>query len=95
VWVTANFKEIQMEQLALGKSVTIKVDAFEDDTFEGVITSFSPASGAKFSMVPPDNSTGNFVKIIQRIPVRIDFTSEKSELKRLKPGMNVSIYLKD
>jgi membrane fusion protein (multidrug efflux system) len=95
VWVTANFKEIQMEQLALGKSVTIKVDAFEDDTFEGVITSFSPASGAKFSMVPPDNSTGNFVKIIQRIPVRIDFTSDKRELKRLKPGMNVSIYLKD
>jgi len=95
VWVTANFKEIQMEKLALGKSVSIKVDAFEDKTLEGVITSFSPASGAKFSMVPPDNSTGNFVKIIQRIPVRIDFTSDKEELKQLRPGMNVSIYLKD
>lgn len=95
VWVTANFKEIQMEKLAIGKGVTIKVDAFEDKTFEGVITSFSPASGAKFSMVPPDNSTGNFVKIIQRIPVRIDFKSDKSELKMLKPGMNVSVYLND
>jgi len=93
IWVTANFKEIQMEKLLIGKGVTIKVDAFEDKTFEGVITSFSPASGAKFSMVPPDNSTGNFVKIIQRIPVRIDFKDEKSELEELKPGMNVSIYL--
>ena len=93
IWVTANFKEIQLEKLAIGKSVKIKVDAFEDKSFEGVITSFSPASGAKFSMVPPDNSTGNFVKIIQRIPVRIDFTTSKSELERLKPGMNVSIYL--
>ena len=93
IWVTANFKEIQMEELAIGKKVKIKVDAFEDKTFEGVISSFSPASGAKFSMVPPDNSTGNFVKIIQRIPVRIDFTTDKNELKQLKPGMNVSIYL--
>jgi len=95
IWVTANFKEIQMEKLAVGKGVRIKVDAFDDKTFEGVITSFSPASGAKFSMVPPDNSTGNFVKIIQRIPVRIDFKSDKNELKQLKPGMNVSIYLND
>jgi len=93
IWVTANFKEIQMEKLTIGKDVKIKVDAFDDKTFEGVITSFSPASGAKFSMVPPDNSTGNFVKIIQRIPVRIDFTTDKNELQELKPGMNVSIYL--
>ena len=95
IWVTANFKEIQLEELSIGKSVKIKVDAFDDVAFEGVITSFSPASGAKFSMVPPDNSTGNFVKIIQRIPVRIDFTTAKSELKELKPGMNVSVYLND
>ncbi|HTE29552.1 MAG TPA: HlyD family secretion protein [Chryseolinea sp.] len=94
IWVTANFKEIQMEQLAVGKEVKIKVDAYGDKTFDGVIHSFSPASGAKFSMVPPDNSTGNFVKIIQRIPVRIDFTTDKSELTLLKPGMNVSVYLK-
>ena len=95
IWVTANFKEIQMERLSIGKTVEIKVDAFDDRTFEGVITSFSPASGAKFSMVPPDNSTGNFVKIIQRIPVRIDFTTAKGELKQLKPGMNASVYLND
>jgi membrane fusion protein (multidrug efflux system) len=93
VWVTANFKEIQMEELEIGKKVKIEVDAFGDQEFEGVITSFAPASGAKFSMVPPDNSTGNFVKIIQRIPVRIDFTSGKDELGKLKPGMNVSVYL--
>ena len=93
VWVTANFKEIQMENLTIGKKVKIKVDAFDDATFEGKISSFSPASGAKFSMVPPDNATGNFVKIIQRIPVRIDFTSDKKELEKLKPGMNVSVYL--
>ncbi|MFI5218070.1 MAG: HlyD family secretion protein [Bacteroidia bacterium] len=93
VWVTANFKEIQMEELSIGKKVRIKVDAFEDKTLEGTISSFSPATGAKFSMIPPDNSTGNFVKIIQRVPVRIDFTSDKNELKLLKPGMNVSVYL--
>ncbi len=95
IWVTANFKEIQMDKLTLGKRVEIKVDAFDDKSYEGVITSFSPASGAKFSMVPPDNSTGNFIKIIQRIPVRIDFSTSKDELKQLKPGMNVSVYLKD
>ena len=93
VWVTANFKEIQMENLSIGKKVKIKVDAFDDATFEGKISSLAPASGAKFSMVPPDNATGNFVKIIQRIPVRIDFTSDKKELEKLKPGMNVSVYL--
>jgi membrane fusion protein, multidrug efflux system len=95
IWVTANFKEIQMEELEIGKKVRIKVDAFDEESFEGVIHSFSPASGAKFSMVPADNSTGNFVKIIQRIPVRIDFTTDKNELTHLKPGMNVSIYVNE
>src|SRR4030095_3119133 len=70
MWVTANFKETQMDELHVGEKVTIEVDALGGKSFEGIIKDLSPATGAKFSMVEPDNSTGNFVKITQRIPVR-------------------------
>lgn len=71
VWITANFKETQIQHMQAGQSVQISLDAFPDTTFTGVIDSLSPASGAKFSLLPAENATGNFTKIVQRIPVRI------------------------
>jgi membrane fusion protein (multidrug efflux system) len=70
-WVIANFKETQLNKMVEGQKVSIKVDAYPDTTFEGTIASFSPATGARFSLLPPDNATGNFVKTIQRLPVKI------------------------
>lgn len=74
VWITANFKETQIQHMQAGQSVQVSLDAFPDTTFTGVIDSLSPASGAKFSLLPAENATGNFTKIVQRIPVRIRLT---------------------
>lgn len=92
-WVVANFKETQLEKMRIGQNVSIKVDAFPEEKFKGVITAFSPATGARFSLLPPDNATGNFVKTIQRLPVKIDFTknNDTEKLDRLSSGMNVVV----
>jgi membrane fusion protein (multidrug efflux system) len=90
-WVIANFKETQMEKIKPGQHVEIKVDALGGKAFDGIISNLSPATGAKFSMVAPDNSTGNFVKITQRIPVRIEFVASPEKLVEVKPGMNVTV----
>ena len=91
VWVVANYKETQMKNIKDGMSVKIKVDAVPDITFHGIVTSISNATGAQYSAIPVDNATGNFVKVKQRVPVRIDFSGENSPevLKRLSSGMNV------
>ena len=91
VWVVANYKETQMKNIKDGMSVKIKVDAVPDITFNGVVTSISNATGAQYSVIPVDNATGNFVKVKQRVPVRIDFSDKNSTeaLKRLSSGMNV------
>lgn len=93
VWVIANFKETQLNKMIEGQKVTIKADAFPDTEFEGTIASFSPATGARFSILPPDNATGNFVKTIQRLPVKISLnaTNDASKIKLLRPGMNVDV----
>ena len=93
VWVIANFKETQLNKMVEGQKVTIKADAFPDVEFEGTIASFSPATGARFSILPPDNATGNFVKTIQRLPVKISLnaTNDASKVKLLRPGMNVDV----
>lgn len=93
VWVVANFKETQLNKMKLGQKVEIKADAFPDDEFEGTITSFSPATGSRFSLLPPDNATGNFVKTVQRLPVKISLTSNniKEKIKSLRSGMNVEV----
>lgn len=93
-WVIANFKETQMEEIKVGQQVDIMVDALGGKTFKGRVSELSPATGAKFSMVAPDNSTGNFVKITQRIPVRIEFADAPEKLAEIKPGMNVSVEVK-
>lgn len=95
LYVTANFKETQLEDLKEGQLVDIKVDAFPDVKLTGHIYNFSPATGAKFSLLPPDNASGNFVKVIQRIPVKIKIDKNKI-MDRLRPGMsvNVSVHIK-
>lgn len=92
-WVIANFKETQLDKMKMGQKVTLKVDAYPDTDFEGEITSFSPATGSRFSLLPPDNATGNFVKTIQRLPVKISLTkaNDAEKIKLLRPGMNVDV----
>ena len=91
VWVVANYKETQMEHIKDGLEVKIKVDAVPNIIYKGIVTSISNATGAQYSAIPVDNATGNFVKVKQRVPVRIDFSGENSPeaLKRLSSGMNV------
>ena len=94
VWVIANFKETQLNKMVIGQKATLKVDAYPDTEFEGEVASFSPATGSRFSLLPPDNATGNFVKTIQRLPVKIILDPKKndlSKLQRLRPGMNVDV----
>ena len=92
VWVVANFKETQFEKMKIGQKVTVHVDAFPNHNFEATLTSFSPATGSKFSLLPPDNSSGNFVKVVQRLPVKIEFNkADEALVKQLIPGMNVSV----
>ncbi|HMI07235.1 MAG TPA: HlyD family secretion protein [Flavobacterium sp.] len=93
IWVIANFKETQLNKMVIGQKATIRVDAYPDTDFEGTITSFSPATGARFSLLPPDNATGNFVKTIQRLPVKISLNPNQDAQKigLLRPGMNVDV----
>lgn len=90
-WVIANYKETQTARMAIGDSVAIEVDAVPDVKYTGVIEAISNATGAKYSPMPQDNSTGNFVKVEQRIPVKIRFASrtDAKDMSRLRSGMNV------
>ncbi|OMQ08471.1 HlyD family secretion protein [[Flexibacter] sp. ATCC 35103] len=90
-WITANFKETQLQYLTVGQQVKIQADAIDGKEFTGVVTSLSPASGARFSLLPPDNATGNFVKIEQRIPVRIQLKDTDKQADFLRAGMNITV----
>lgn len=91
VWVAANYKETQLYHIAPGSKVEIRVDAIPDVVFNGSVRSISTATGASLSLIPQDNSAGNFVKVRQRIPVRIEFTGDNKpeDMERLHAGMNV------
>jgi membrane fusion protein (multidrug efflux system) len=92
LWVVANFKETQFEKMRIGQKVTVHVDAYPGHSFEAKLSSFSPATGSRFALLPPDNASGNFVKVVQRLPVKIEFTAtDDSLIKQLKPGMNVAV----
>jgi membrane fusion protein, multidrug efflux system len=91
IYVTANFKETQVARLRPGQTVSIAVDALPEHAIEGVVESFSPASGAVFSLLPPDNATGNFTKIVQRLPVRIQVPRDVAREGLLRPGMSVVV----
>lgn len=90
-WVVANFKETQLQDMKIGQTVSVHVDAIGGHVFNGRVESFSPGSGATFAVIPADNATGNFVKIVQRVPVKIvlDPTTIKGFEERLVPGLSV------
>jgi len=94
VWVTANLKETETADVTPGDSADITVDAYRSVHFRGHVESLSPATGAKFSLLPPDNATGNFTKVVQRIPVRIHLDSPVDPAHMLRPGMSVVATIK-
>jgi membrane fusion protein (multidrug efflux system) len=89
VWVIANFKETQLKNMEVGQPVKIKVDAYPRKILKGHIDSIQAGTGAIFSLLPPENATGNFVKVVQRVPVKIVFDEDPNETKMLSPGMSV------
>ena len=89
LWVTANYKETQLEGMDIGNEVVVKVDAFPDIDFKGKVESLGGATGAKFSLIPPDNASGNFVKVVQRVSVRIALDASPQVYELLKPGLSV------
>ncbi|HVB02270.1 MAG TPA: HlyD family secretion protein [Chitinophagaceae bacterium] len=91
IYVTANFKETQLYKLKAGDQANIRVDAYPGQVLQGTVNSFSGATGARFSLLPPDNATGNFVKVVQRIPVKIVLPHDPSLIDKLRPGMSVSV----
>jgi membrane fusion protein (multidrug efflux system) len=93
VHVVANFKETQLERMRPGQRVEISVDAYPDVTLQGSIESFAPASGAVFSLLPPENATGNFTKIVQRVPVRIAVPDDNPLAGLLRPGLSVEVRI--
>ncbi len=90
LWVDANFKENQLAHMHAGQPVTIQADVLSDRTFQGHVASLAPAAGAVFSVLPPENATGNFTKIVQRVPVRILLDGDAAELGVLRPGLSVT-----
>ncbi|NTW49432.1 MAG: HlyD family secretion protein [Chlorobiales bacterium] len=93
-WVVANFKETQLEHIKVDQPVEITVDAYPDIEFKGAVQSIGAATGAKFSLLPPDNASGNFVKVSQRVPVKIVLTEKPNKDFPLKPGLNVVAAIK-
>jgi membrane fusion protein, multidrug efflux system len=89
VWVIANYKETQMTRVRIGQPAQVTVDAFPGLVLHGHVDSWSPASGAQFSLLPPDNATGNFTKVVQRIPVKIVVDPDPAVDELLRPGMSV------
>ena len=91
VWVTANMKETQLAKIRGGRSGRVHVDAYPGRTFHGKVESLSPATGARFALLPPDNATGNFTKVVQRVPVRIAVDGTADPAHPLRPGMSVDV----
>ncbi|MCX6129774.1 MAG: efflux RND transporter periplasmic adaptor subunit, partial [Proteobacteria bacterium] len=94
VWILANFKEDQMKNMKVGQAALIKVDSYPGKKFEGEVASIAAATGAKFSLIPPDNASGNFVKVVQRIPVLIHFKNNDNKpgsANVLRPGMSAFV----
>lgn len=89
VWVVANLKETEVGNVRIGQPVDIEVDAYPGKTFHGKVDSFSPATGAKFALLPPDNASGNFTKVVQRVPVKVKLDQIDTKNTPLRPGMSV------
>jgi len=91
LWIDANFKESQLARMRAGLPVQVKADVLPGQKFAGHVQSVAPATGAEFSVLPAENATGNFTKIVQRVPVRIALDGDASMLGRLRPGLSVSV----
>jgi membrane fusion protein, multidrug efflux system len=91
VWVQANFKETQLTNLRVGDTADVRIDTFPNRVFRGKVEQLSPASGSQFALLPPDNATGNFTKVVQRVPVKIVFFSGQPYLDRLRPGFSAIV----
>jgi membrane fusion protein (multidrug efflux system) len=96
VWITANFKETQLKEMRAGQPVKIDVDAYGGKEFNGKVESIAAATGSRFSLLPPENATGNFVKVVQRVPVKIVLDAGQDAEHLLRPGMSVTptVYTK-
>jgi len=90
LWIDANFKEDQLARMKPGQAATIVTDVLPGHTFHGHLTSLAPATGAVFSVIPPENATGNFTKIVQRVPVRITLDGDDATLGRIRPGLSTT-----
>jgi membrane fusion protein (multidrug efflux system) len=88
-YVVANFKETQIARMQPGQAVEIEIDTYSGITLHGTIDSFAPGTGAQFSLLPPENATGNFTKIVQRVPVKIVLAPDQALIGRLRPGLSV------
>jgi membrane fusion protein (multidrug efflux system) len=93
-WLVANFKETQLAKLKMGQPVEITIDGYPDKTFTGRITSFSEATGAQTSLLPPDNASGNYIKVTQRVPVKIEFDNTPELKQILKAGLSANVDVK-
>jgi len=93
LWITANFKETQVGRVRVGQHAKVTVDAFPGHAFEGVVESLAPATGAKFSLLPQENATGNFTKVVQRVPVKIRVKQSDDTARPLRPGMSVFVTI--
>jgi len=93
-WVTANFKETQVAKMKVGQEVEINVDAYSGCTAAGKVQSISGATGSKFSLLPPENATGNFTKVVQRVPVKVAIITDCGPNRPLRPGMSVAAHVK-
>ena len=94
LYVTANFKETQVTRMLAGQPATIEVDALPGQPLKGVVDSFAPGSGSQFSLLPFEPGTGNFTKIVQRVPVRIRFEPGQADLARLRPGLSSTVTVR-
>ncbi len=88
-WVQANYRETQLTHMKVGDSAEIRIDEYPGQTFRGKVLEIAPASGSQFSLLPPDNATGNFTKVVQRIPVKIAF-DDSALAAKLRPGLSVT-----
>ena len=93
VWVVANMKETDVRDIKPGASAELEVDAYPGHAVDGTVASVGPATGARFSLLPPDNATGNFTKVVQRVPVRIHVKQSADLLRPLRPGMSVFVTI--
>jgi membrane fusion protein (multidrug efflux system) len=92
-WVQANFRETQLTNIKVGDTAEIRIDVYPDEVIKGHVLEIAPASGSQFALLPPDNATGNFTKVVQRVPVKIAL-EDSAATARLRPGLSATVTVK-